>query len=271
MRAKPKGLTEAYAAQFQDEAVVAAYPNRPPYPDAVFRQCVELIGSGPPAVLDLGCGTGDVARRLAPLVGHVDAVDLSQRMIALGKTLPGGDAPNLRWVVGRAEDAPLVPPYGLVTAGESMHWMAWEVVLPRVREALVPGALLAMVARGEDRSPWRDALSTLISRYSTNKDFRPYDVIEELTRRNLFAERGRRVFDALPFEQPVSAYVESIHSRNGFSRDRMAPEDAAAFDEAVRALVTPFAREGMLRLEVGGEMVWGEPAPRADHGGAVPA
>lgn len=41
-----------------------------------------------------------------------------------GRWLAGGDAKNLRWIVGRAEDAPLNPPYDLTTAGESLHWMA---------------------------------------------------------------------------------------------------------------------------------------------------
>ena len=144
-----EGVVEEYAAQFQDAAVVAAYPSRPPYPDGVFKALAGLIGDGPRTVLDLGCGTGDLARRLAPLVERVDAVDISEGMIALGKTLPGGDAPNLRWIVGSAEDAPIAPPYGLVVAGESLHWMAWDVVLPRVREALAPGGMLAIVGRGE--------------------------------------------------------------------------------------------------------------------------
>jgi SAM-dependent methyltransferase len=262
MRPKPRGLSAEYAAQFGDAAIVAAYPSRPPYPAGVFAVLTRLIGEGPRAVLDLGCGTGDLARRLAPLVERVDAVDRSERMIALGKTLPGGDAPNLRWIVGAAEDAPIAPPYGLATAGESLHWMAWDVVLPRVRDALAPDGMLAVVGRGEAPSPWWDELIALIARYSANHDFQPYDLIEELRERGLFAEKGRRALVAEPFEQRVSAYVESIHSRNGFSRDRMTPEDAAAFDEGVRALVSPYARDGMLYIGVTGEVVWGEAAPR---------
>jgi SAM-dependent methyltransferase len=263
MRPKPKGLSPEYATQFQDAAVVEAYQARPPYPDGVFEALVGLIGDRPRVALDLGCGTGDLARRLAPLVERVDAVDLSEGMIALGKTLAGGDAPNLRWIVGGAEDAPLSPPYGLVVAGESLHWMAWDVVLPRLREALAPGGMLAIVGRGEDGSPWWSDLIALINRFSTNRDFQPYDVVEEVTERGLFAERGRRALPAEPFEQSVAAYVESIHSRNGFSRDRMTPEDAAAFDAAVRELVGPHAQEGVLRIGVAAEVVWGEPAPVA--------
>ena len=43
------------------------------------------------------------------------------------------------------ETAPLDPPYVLAVAGESLHWMEWSVVLPRLAEALEPGALLDRV------------------------------------------------------------------------------------------------------------------------------
>lgn len=258
MRPKPAHLRPEYGAQFQDAAIVAAYPTRPPYPAEVFTRLRALL-VGPPITLDAGCGTGDVARRLAPLVERLDAVDLSARMIAAGKGLPGGDASNLRWIASGMEDAPLDPPYGLIVAGESLHWMEWSVVLPRLRAALASGARLAIVERGEEESPWSAALLALIVRYSTNRDFQPYDVVEELTSRGLFAVEGRTTVEPESFSQSVADYIESIHSRNGFSRDRMTPEDAAAFDAASRALVAPYAPDGALTLSVGAELIWGRP------------
>jgi SAM-dependent methyltransferase len=256
---KPKHLGPEYAAQFQDAAVVAAYPARPPYPAAIFETLAGLAAASPRAVLDVGCGTGDVARRLAPLVDRLDAVDASARMITLARTLPGGDAPNLRWIVASAEDAPLDPPYALITAGESLHWMDWAAVIPRFRAALAPGGYLAIVERGEQSSPWSEDLLTLIQCYSTNKDFQPYNLIAELESRDLFTRTGHRTTEPEPFGQPVAAYIESIHSRNGFSRDRMPPAEAHAFDTAVRELVAPYARDGILQLKIAAEATWGVP------------
>jgi len=258
---KPKHLGPEYAAQFQDAAIVEAYPTRPPYPQEVFEILARLIASEPCIALDMGCGTGDVTRRLAPQMARVDAVDVSSRMIARGKTLPGGDAPNIRWIVSAAEDAPLEPPYALITAGESMHWMDWPVVMSRLDKALAPGAYLALVERNEEPSPWSDALLRLIVQYTTNRDFQPYDLIAELEARGLFRKAGERRTVAEPFEQSVEDYIESIHSRNGFSRDRMRPEDAAAFDASVRELITPHALGGALRLHVAATVNWGTPTP----------
>ena len=261
MQPKPNHLGPEYAAQFQDAAVVAAYPTRPPYPAEVFAILAELITTEPRHALDVGCGTGDVARRLAPLVGRLDAVDISRRMIARGQTLPSGDSPNLRWIVGGVEEAPLEPPYALITAGESLHWMDWPVALPRLRAALAPGAYLALVSRAEEPTPWSDALLQLIARYSTNRDYQPYDLTHELAARGLFATVGERQTAPAPFAQSVDAYIESIHSRNGFSRDRMSAADAAAFDAGVRELVAPHTRAGQLHLQIAASVIWGVPAP----------
>ena len=265
MQPKPKHLGPEYAAQFQDAAVVAAYPTRPPYPPEVFEILAERITTEPRSVLDVGCGTGDVARRLAPRLARLDALDVSWRMIARGKALPGGDAPNLRWIVGAAEDASLEPPYALITAGESMHWMDWPTVMPRLHAALAPGASLALVSRGEEPAPWSDALLQLIVRYSTNRDFQPYNLTHELESRGLFARMGERRTAPVPFAQSVDDYVddyiESIHSRNGFSRDRIRPEDAAAFDAGVRDLIAAHAQDGSLHLQIAASVIWGTPAP----------
>ncbi|HZC07625.1 MAG TPA: class I SAM-dependent methyltransferase [Ktedonobacterales bacterium] len=259
---KPAHLGPAYAAQFQDAAVVAAYPTRPPYPAAVFDLLTSLV-VGPRVALDAGCGTGDVARRLAPRIERMDAVDISAAMVAAGQRLPGGDAANLRWQVAALEDAPLAGPYGLVVAGESLHWMDWERVLPRLHAALAPGAMLAIVERAEEPSPWSAALLRLIVRYSTNHDFRPYDLVAELARRDLFTLAGATRVEPEPFTQRLAAYVESIHSRNGFSRDRMRPEDAAAFDAAATNLIAPHAPSGQVTLHIGAELRWGSPRAQA--------
>ena len=255
---KPAHLGPQYAAQFQDAAVAGAYHTRPPYPEAVF-DLLESLSVEPRVALDVGCGTGDIARRLARRMQRVDGVDISAAMIGVGQRLPGGHAANLRWQVAGIEDATLSPPYGLVVAGESLHWMDWERTLPRLAAALAPTAPLVIVERAEQPAPWSADLLRLIVRYSTNKEFQPYDLIEELERRGLFARIGTTTTAPEPFQQSVGDYIESIHSRNGFSRDRMAPADAAAFDAAVAALLAPHSPAGELALRIAATLCWGRP------------
>jgi SAM-dependent methyltransferase len=278
-RPKPSHHSAAYGAWFKDPLVAEAYPSRPTYPDEVFSLLTSLIPGRPEAaaVLDLGAGTGDLARRLAPLVARVDAVDASSAMMERGKALSGGNHPRLKWILGTAEEAALSPPYGLASAGESLHWMDWDVVLPRVAQALAPGAVLAIVNRNWDGPPaLRDRLIPIFTRYSPVPDYRPYDLIAELTSRGLFREVGRQRCGPAPWTPTIADYLECRHSQRGGSRTHMGPDMVAGFDAAVMALLeelcldgTITQRDGRLQLQVTANVVWGVPAPddaRQDEG-----
>jgi hypothetical protein len=70
---------------------------------------------------------------------------------------------------------------------------------------------------------------------------------------------GKRRTAPVPVSQSIDAYVESIHSRNGFSRDRMTPEAAAGFDAEARRLLGRFVADELLHFEVVGSVIWGRP------------
>lgn len=268
MRPKPKHWQPEYGAWFQDAGIVAAYPNRPPYPPETFTILTGLLAPDTPrAVLDVGCGTGDLARRLTPLVERVDAVDLSAGMIARGQGLPGGDNPRIRWLHAAAEDAPLTPPYALITAGESIHWMQWDILMPRLAAALAPGGALAIVERDWEGPPalWA-RMVPLFRRYAANKHFLPSDIIAELESRGLFRKTGEQRTEPAPWRPTVEEYIACRHSQNSFSHERMPLGEADALDaairEALRETVAEGAvaeRDGRLELAVTAMVVWGEP------------
>src|SRR5262245_12462387 len=107
MQPKPELYSSHYAEWFKDSDVVAAYPSRPPYARAAIEFLSELATDDSRRILDIGCGPGDIARPLASLVDHIDAVDFSAGMIEVGRALPGGATSNIRWIIGKVEDAPL--------------------------------------------------------------------------------------------------------------------------------------------------------------------
>jgi len=260
MSARPEFWGARHSERFSDPSIIAAYRYRPPYPDALIDRVVSLITDEPRAVLDVGCGPGNIARLLLLHVARVDAIDISPGMIALGKTFPGGDDPRLQWFVGKAEDAPLHPPYALVTAGASLHWMDWEVALPRFHDALTPNGQLAIVGVDEaNDEPWTPAIRAIFPRYSTNPDFQPLDLIGELERRGLFEKRGEYTTEPLPLARSVSDFIEWFHSMSSFSRDLMTPESVTAFDAELRDTVAPYVRDGLLDTHIVGRVTWGRP------------
>ncbi len=259
MSARPEFWGAHHAERFTDPSVIAAYRSRPPYPDTLLALFVGLITDEPRALLDVGCGPGNLARSLLPYVVRVDAVDMSPGMIALGKTLPGGDDPRLHWFVGKAEDVPLQPPYALVTAGASLHWMDWEVALPRFAHALTPNGALAIVGVDEADEPWTAAIRAIIPRYSTNPGVSGFDLIGELERRGLFRKAGEYTTEPVPLARSVTDFIEWFHSMSSFSRDLMTPDAVAAFDAELRDAIAPYLRDGLLDTHFVGRVTWGKP------------
>ena len=150
-------------------------------------------------------------------------------------------------------------PYALITAGESVHWMDWDVVFPRIRAALNLDGVLAVVERQELPPPWAEDLRRLLPAFSTNVDFTPYDPIDEIVERGHLDLRGRHVTAPYSFFQPTEAHIEAMHSRNGFSRARMGPEPAAAFDADYRGILEAHGAGHMVEVRVQAEVCWGLP------------
>jgi SAM-dependent methyltransferase len=253
-----------YASIFQDPQVAAAYRYRPPYPPETFAILAGLIPAsvGPRCVLDAGCGTGFIARPLAPLVDQIDAIDASPAMIRAAQALPGGDRPNIRWAAAPIETAPLQGPYALIVAAASLHWMDWSIALPRFAAHLAPDGVLAIVEERAQPNPWDVAIGPILGRYSMNRDFVPYTmmtVVAELERRQLFKLHGSAETAPVPFQQPIDDWVESYHARIGFSRDRMDAEQARACDAELRAAIEPYCPAGRVVQQIGARILWGTP------------
>src|SRR2546425_12793248 len=127
MSERPAFLGEEHARAFDDPAVARAYRLRPPYPPRVFDELLKLLGTKPGWILDLGCGTGLLSRPLIRHVGRVDAIDASAALIEEARVQPGGRYRGARSIALRAQRSRLNRPYRASVAGETPHWMTWDV------------------------------------------------------------------------------------------------------------------------------------------------
>ncbi len=179
-------------------------------------------------------------------------------MIEEGKGLPGGKQPNLRWIIGSAEETDLEPPYALITAGDSLHWMEWSVVMPRFAAMLTSHGHLAVLGVKQLPAPWEEDRWLIRRRYSVIPNFQYYDLLKGLEDRGLFQRVGTRRTEPVTFAQSLDDYMESFHGRATFSRERMSPRDAIAFDKEIRALVAPFCPD-TVEVQLVTEVTWGKP------------
>ncbi|MCB0062917.1 MAG: class I SAM-dependent methyltransferase [Caldilineaceae bacterium] len=264
MITQPKQFSTDYSSIFQDDSVVAAYPNRPSYPPETFERLAGLVDRSvsPVRILDVGCGTGQMTSGLLPHAEQIDAVDISAAMIAAGKQMTYGADPRINWIIGGIEEVPLNPPYAVIVAAASLHWTPWAQTLPRFAQVLSGSGYLALVEQQSPPDPWADELRPLFAQYSMNRDFQPYNmgsVADELETHGLFRRVG--VWETAPviFRQPVAGWIEAIHARNGFSRRRMDPVKAAEFDRQVRTVISRHCPDGEVEQQTGVRIIFGKP------------
>jgi SAM-dependent methyltransferase len=122
--------------------------GRLPYPaglDEVAAAALGLDGTG--RLVDVGCGPGIVARRLARLFASVVGVDADRAMVeqATRRAAEVGVA-NARWVHMRAEELPAdLGRFRIATFAQSFHWLDRPRVAAAVRSMLEPGGALVHV------------------------------------------------------------------------------------------------------------------------------
>lgn len=142
--------TTPYDRELFAEAAHYYARYRPPYPAAVIDWIVRALRLGDgSAVLDLGCGTGQLALPLSAAGCRVYAVDPDPDMIAEAeRSRIAGGYGEVRWIIGRAETlrAAGLSPVRAATLGASFHWMDRELVLQFLDEVVEPGGGLALVS-----------------------------------------------------------------------------------------------------------------------------
>ena len=140
-------------------------------------------------MLDLACGTGQIAFALAPHSGEVVAVDQEAEAVALGrrKAQQLGVA-NIRWLVAAAEEVELDGAFDLVAIGNAFHRLDRNAVAQRLVPHLAPGGGLALLWGGQplgDARDWQQVLHDTLLRWrdiAGNQDRVPDGWMEAIDR-----------------------------------------------------------------------------------------
>jgi SAM-dependent methyltransferase len=243
------------------------YLFRPPYPAEVYETLLELIGGRPRSLLDAGCGTGKIALGLVDHVERVDAIDPSEAMLRVARSLAGASSPKIRWIHSTVEDALLAPPYGLIVAASSIHWMDLDRVMPRFGDAIADGAMLAVLdGDAPVDPPWeREEIAFMIDFLAAREGRRPSwwktaseRLAEPVLVHRGFERSGHRITAPVGFSQSIADYLRCQHSRATWSEDVLGEDACAEFDAAMTKLLAPYAMEGMLTYSVQTRMEWGK-------------
>ena len=119
-------------------------------------------------VLDLGCGTGIVARQVAPCVGasgKVTGIDVSPNMLAVAKVAADREGLTIEWREGNAEQLPFPESsFDLVVCQFALMFVTNKAVaLAEMRRVVTEdGRVLISVWQSLDRHPFYQTLHKII-------------------------------------------------------------------------------------------------------------
>ena len=255
---------------FRGEVADLYHRYRRGYPPRVIDGLVAAFGlTGDDVVVDLGCGTGQLAIPLARHVRSVVGLDPEGDMLARACAAADGEAvQNICWMLGSDADVPSLRrllgegSVGAVCIGQALHWMDHERLFPALRPLVRAGGGVAVVTNGlplwlQD-SPWSDALRAFLQDWLGSPLVRSCgtDEASQSAYRSSLTEAGFVVTDSrveysdeLSLEQVIGGVYSALPV------DRLpSPEGRAEFADRVAAALeghAPFVEQVPVAMLIG--------------------
>jgi SAM-dependent methyltransferase len=234
---------------------------RPGYPQRFFDllgESFQLDGTG--RLLDLGCGTGQIAVPLASLFAHVVAMDPEPEMLAEAQRhIKEAGVGNVSLIEGASSDLPdlmdSIGKFRLVAMGSSFHWMNRAATLDILSRMVEPGGGIAVASAGSlwtADAPWCRAVKATVQRWlgderraGSSTYAVPPERHEALIARSAFGPCKNYVF-TYQQDWTVDQVVGYLYSTS-FCSPHVLGERRAGFEEDLR--------QTLLRLDPDGHYV----------------
>jgi SAM-dependent methyltransferase len=225
-------------------AVASDYArHRAGFPDSLFER-LATFGIGVPgqSLLDLGTGTGALARGFAVRGCRVTAIDIAEPLLEEARRLDAEAGVAIDYRVARAEDAGFgAHTFDVVTAGQCWHWFDRAAAAREVARLLVPDGF-AVIAHFDwiaMRGNVVEATEKLIEAHNPRWRFGGGTGIYPRWLRDL-SEAGFRDVEAFSYDLDVAytheAWRGRIRASSGIGAN-LPPAEVAVFDRAHEALL----------------------------------
>ena len=223
-------------------------------------------------VLDVACGTGIVARAVAPIVGsagRVAALDLSPAMVAVARSRPAPPGAAIAWHEGSADALPFPDgAFDLVLCQQGLQFFPDRpAALREMRRVLAPGGRAVLsVWRSLRHNPFYEVVIEAQARHLGSPSvFAPYSLGEANELRALLDGAGFGDVTIEPATLTIRFPSREDFVHNGVLASAAVQPAFAQADEAARAALVSAVRrdvEATLRRYAEGE---GLAFPMAAH------
>lgn len=188
---------------------------RPGYP-ASFYPVLQAVGVGTPGqdILDLGTGTGVLARAFAKQGAYVIGIDIAEEQIAAAQQLATQDHLDVRFATCAAEDAAFSPQsFDIISCGQSWLYFDTQRMIPLVKMWLKLGGKLVLTSLSwlPRKDPIVQASEQLILRY--NPHWSDADFPGSRTIQHAWSRQDFRLVTYHAYEEGISFTHESWRGR----------------------------------------------------------
>jgi SAM-dependent methyltransferase len=225
------------------------------YPAAVIDALAGAFGlDAEEVVVDLGCGTGQLALPLASRVRAVIGMDPEPDMLRRARQAArDAGVSTVSWMLGADADLPVLQrvlgdrSVAMVSIGQALHWMRHEELFRSARPLVRPGGGVAVVTNGTplwlQDSAWSRGLRGFLERWLGSTVTSPCGTDEESQRRygDALALAGYEVSTAAvdyAADLSLDQVVGGVYSAMPVGR-LPAADQRADFAAQVRAAVGP--------------------------------
>jgi SAM-dependent methyltransferase len=230
--------------------------HRPGFPPRFFDEVARFnIGTVGQRVLDLGTGTGTLARGFSERGCSVVGVDPSPGMLEQAARLAAEAKLEIAWVEARAEETGLAKSsFDAISAGQCFHWFDRPRASAECHRLLRPGGriVVAYFSYLPEPSSVAEATEALVLKHNrawgwAGHDGRYFEALPDLEHAG-FQERGTFDF-VMPVQFTHEAWRGRFRACNGVLTQP--PRAIAAFDEELKELLVerfsePFISEHRL-------------------------
>jgi SAM-dependent methyltransferase len=247
----------AYVVPFEKRRFRSAAEHylkgRPAYAEALFERVARLTNlTQDDAVLDLGCGPGQIALGFTPYAGQVTAIDPEPEMLRIAGAAAEAAGRSIRFIEGSSFDlTPALGTFRLVAIGRAFHWMDRRDTLARLDRMIAPGGAIALFSDKHPDLPqnaWRKVYDTVLDKYSAEDGARKlrkshaFGSHETVLLTSTFS-RLERIGVIEERRTPIEDFDSRLLSLSSVSRDKIG-DQADAMVAELRTEMAGYAVDG---------------------------
>ena len=144
----PAGLSDPRStARAIFDSIAALYDRaRPSYPTGAVSDLLDVCGvDGSSRILEIGCGTGQLTRHLAPTGAAIRCVEPGSALVDIARVNLAG-FPNIEFAATTFEELEVSPrSYDVVVSATAFHWIDPSTSFAKAAALLEPGGFLALI------------------------------------------------------------------------------------------------------------------------------